>query len=372
MSKKRDEGTDEYGPDDPRWEAVHRFLDGLSPLPERREVERWIADDLSVQRYVKAHKKVWSMISRRIGPHPVDPEDAWESIQDRIAEHDRHERFSLPGRGREHLRVMDGGISDDVTRRRLLLRRGIIAGTGVAAAALIAVTSYVTISQSRSQMVVRHELAVRPVIEYVAPRGAHPHEQRLPDGSSVILAPDSHLTYGVDQGGAHVLSLVGEASFSVVHRNDRIFVVRAAGLETRDLGTEFDIRAYPGLALRVAVRRGRVAVRRAGSETAVEAGQVAEVDSRMGVLAVSQAGPDAFAWIAGRLVFHNAPFGEVAAQLSRTYNVDIQHLDSGLAAYPVTLTVSGDTVDRALALLSVAMPGLRYERHGRDVRLFRR
>jgi ferric-dicitrate binding protein FerR (iron transport regulator) len=372
MSKKRDEGTDDYGPDDPRWEAVHRFLDGLSPLPERREVERWMSDDLSVQRYVNAHKKVWWMIGRRIGPHPIEPEDAWESVQDRIAEHDRRERFSLPGRGREHLRVIEGGITEDAMRRRRLVRRGVIAATGIAAAALIAVTSYVTMSRSRAQILAKRELAVRPVIEYVAPRGAHPHEQQLPDGATVILAPDSRLTYGIDDAGAHVVSLFGEASFSVVHRNDRLFVVRAGDLETRDLGTEFDIRAYPDLPPRVAVRSGRVAVRRALSEAVVEAGQVAQVDSRMDVLAVAPAGPDAFAWIAGRLVFHNTPFGEVAAQLSRTYDVDIPYLDSGLAAYPVTLTVSGDTVDRALALLSAAMPGLHYERHGRKVRLFRR
>lgn len=101
--------TDELGPNDSRWEIIHRFLDGLSPLPERRKVERWMAGDLSVQRYIKAHKKVWSMIARCVGPEPVDPEEAWESIQDRVAEHDRTQRFQLPGRGREHLRVEDGG-----------------------------------------------------------------------------------------------------------------------------------------------------------------------------------------------------------------------------------------------------------------------
>src|SRR5579872_4352715 len=134
--------TDEYGPDDPRWAAIHRFLDGVSSLPERREVERWMADDLSVQRYIKAHRKVWSMIGRRMGPNPVDPEDAWESVQDRIAEHDRRERFSLPGRGLEHLRVTDGGLTTGAPARR----RTIVRAVSVTAAVLVlGVTSFVVV-----------------------------------------------------------------------------------------------------------------------------------------------------------------------------------------------------------------------------------
>src|SRR5579863_8423356 len=130
--------TDEYGPDDPRWAAIHRFLDGVSSLPERREVERWMADDLSVQRYIKAHRKVWSLIGRRVGPDPVDPANAWESIQDRIAEHDRRERFSLPGRGLEHLRVIDGGLVDGAPRRHTAWR-----AISASAAVLLIGTTYV-------------------------------------------------------------------------------------------------------------------------------------------------------------------------------------------------------------------------------------
>src|SRR5579862_6952528 len=257
--------THEYGPDDPRWAAIHRFLDGLSPLPERREVERWMSDDLSVQRYIKAHKKVWSMIGRRVGADPLDPEDAWESLQDRLAEHDRRERFSLPGRGLEHLRIIDGGLVAETAPRHRIAWRAISAS----AAVLLISTTYVIARVASGPSV---------PVSYMAMRGETPHEQRLPDGVRVILAPDSRLSFAVDRAGNHVATLVGEASFTVQHRADRVFIVRSGDIETRDLGTEFDVRAYPGSDARVAVRSGRVSVTTPYGSEIIDSGRLGQED----------------------------------------------------------------------------------------------
>jgi transmembrane sensor len=348
--------TDEYGPDDPRWEAVHRFLDGLSSLPERRQVERWMSDDLSVQRYVKAHKKVWSMIGRRIGPNPVDPEDAWESVQDRIAEHDRRERFGLPGRGIEHLRIIDGGLADDAPRRRIAWRV-------FSVSAVLLVGSTFIISRAVSSRSV--------AVSYMARRGETPHEQRLPDGVRVVLAPDSHLSFAIDREGNHVATLVGEASFAVEHRADRVFVVRAGDIETRDLGTEFDVRAYPGSDTRVAVRSGRVSVTTPYGGAILEGGKLGQVDVAARTVHVTALGAGYFDWSAGRLTFADSPLREVAKDLGRKYNVDFDIQDADLAAVSVTVAVPDGTLERTLGLLAQTVTGLQYRVDGQKVRLFR-
>ncbi|HXB27653.1 MAG TPA: FecR domain-containing protein [Gemmatimonadaceae bacterium] len=349
--------TDEYGPDDPRWEAVHRFLDGLSPLPERRQVERWMSDDLSVQRYIKAHKKVWSMIGRRIGASPVDPEDAWESVQDRIAEHDRRDRFSLPGRGIEHLRVVDGGLAEGMPRRRIPWR--VISAS---AAVLLIGTTYV---------VVRVATGPSVAVSYVAMRGETPHEQRLPDGTRVVLAPDSRLSFAIDRAGDHVATLVGEASFAVEHRADRVFLVRAGDIETRDLGTEFDVRAYPGGDARVAVKSGRVSVRTPYGTEVLDGGRLEQVDIAARAVRVTAVSSAYFDWTAGRLAFTDTPLREVAETIGRKYNLDIEIADAGLAAVPVTITVADGTVEHTLGLLTQTVAGLQYNLAEHKVQLFR-
>ena len=350
--------TDEYGPDDPRWEAVHRFLDGLSSLPERREVERWMADDLSVQRYINAHKKVWSMIGRRMGPDPVNPEDAWEFVQDRIAEHDRRDRFSLPGRGIEHLRVIDGGLAEGATPRRRIAWRAMAAS----AAVLLIGTTYVITRVARAPYV---------PVSYMAMRGEAPHEQRLPDGVRVVLAPDSHLSFTIDAKGEHVATLVGEASFAVEHRADRAFIVRAGDIETHDLGTEFDVRAYPDADARVAVKSGRVSVRTPYGSAILEGGRLGRVDIATHAVRVTAVSVAYFDWTAGRLAFTDSQLREVADELGRRYDLDVEIDDASLAAVPVTIALTDGSAEHALDLLRQTVAGLQYKLDGRKVQLFR-
>jgi transmembrane sensor len=347
--------TDEHGPDDPRWEAIHRFLDGLSPLPERREVERWMADDLSVQRYIKAHKRVWSMIGRRMGPKPVDGENAWESLQDRIAEHDRQQRFHLPGRGLEHLRIVDGGVSGDALRRPWRTIAGSAAFIMLGAASFLAIRFY----------------RVPAPVSYTAARGARPHEQILPDGSHFVLAPESHVRYAADRAGERVVTLSGEAEFSVVHDPHRPFVVQASGHETRDVGTQFDVSAYPHTPLRVAVKSGSVSVSGPRGITTINSGEIGRADPTTDVVLVAAVNQQYFDWTVGRLAFADTPLRDVAAELGRKYDVNFEIADPSLAAVSVTITVPDGTLDRALEMLRATISKLQYKREGRTVRLFR-
>jgi ferric-dicitrate binding protein FerR (iron transport regulator) len=370
MGKDRGKGSDDNPDDRRRWEAIHRFLDGLSPLPERREVERWIADDLAVRRYIKAHRKVWSMIFRRMGPKPVDPEEAWEGVVDSIAEHERTERSKLPGRGREHLRVVDGDLGAPATAARRTKRRAIAVGLG-AAAVLIGVTSFVTLRHSSVQIAAEISRASHAATGYSVQRGAPPRELQLPDGIEVTLAPDSRIEYEVGPTGAHIASLIGEALFAVDHRPNRVFIVRAPGVETRDLGTEFDVRAYPHSRPRIAVLAGRVSVRTSRSASTVDAGLIATVDSA-GTASLGAISSSYFEWTIGRLVFSHEQLGDVVADVGRKYDLDFDIPDATLSALTVTITVFKDTPRQFLEQLTKTIPGLGYEQHGRTVHLFRR
>jgi ferric-dicitrate binding protein FerR (iron transport regulator) len=359
--------TDEHGPEYPggeaaeqrQWDAIHRFLDGLSPLPERRQVEKWMADDLTIQRYVKAHKKVWSMIGRRMGPAPLDSDDAWESIQDRIAEHDRQERFSLPGRGLEHLRVEDGGqLTGDPSHSGISWR--VVGAT--AAILVIGGASMITL-QLRDESV--------PMVTYAAPRGAPARAEILSDGSRVILAPDSRLRFSVDRRGNRIASLLGEAAFIVIHDPRRDFVVTAPGIVTHDLGTEFDVSAYSNTAPRVAVRSGRVSVRAAHGSAILAGGDIGKVDPTTGTLLVTPVNDSYFAWTMGQSAFDGVALRDIANELERRYDVNISIDNSALAAVSVTITVPDGTLDGALGLLTQTVAKLQYARDGRNVRLFR-
>jgi transmembrane sensor len=224
---------------------------------------------------------------------------------------------------------------------------------------------------STTYVIARVAIEQRVPVSYMAMRGETPHEQRLPDGARVVLAPDSRLSFAVDRAGNHVATLVGEASFTVAHRADRVFLVRAGDIETRDLGTEFDVRAYPGRDARVAVKSGRVSVKTPYGTEILEGGRLGQVDIAAHTVRVTAVSSAYFDWTAGRMTFTDTPLREVAEEIGRKYDVDVNVLDAGLGAAPVTITVSDGTLEHALELLGQTVAGLQYKVDGHQVQLFR-
>jgi transmembrane sensor len=189
----------------------------------------------------------------------------------------------------------------------------------------------------------------------------------LSDGTQLTLAPDTRLgvpaTYGVT---SREVTLEGEAVFTATHDVERPFTVRTSQAVTRDIGTTFDIQAYPeATTTRVIVSEGRVDVR----GVSVGAGQLALV-ARHGVPTVtSGVHADRYlAWRTGQLVFEATPVPEVLATISRWYDLDVRAPDPALATRHVTATFTNAPVDEVLTSLAATLAA-RVDRSGRTVTL---
>jgi transmembrane sensor len=212
--------------------------------------------------------------------------------------------------------------------------------------------------------------------DYVAPRGAA-MTIRLDDSTRVILAADSRLRVPGDYGtSARVVSLEGEAYFDVRHDRSKPFTVRTALGVAEDLGTQFVVREYAGdSSVRVAVVRGRVAVRRPG----VAGVQWVLTDRRAGELSAAadlvvradvDLAPDT-AWTDGRLVFADARVTTVAADLGRWYGVDVRVGDSVIGGRRFTGTFSRESVTEVLDAIALTADA-RWTRSGNVVTLLAR
>ncbi|MEO8415865.1 MAG: FecR domain-containing protein [Ginsengibacter sp.] len=85
----------------------------------------------------------------------------------------------------------------------------------------------------------------------------------LPDGSRAILSPGSKLNYPstFDGKNKREVYLEGQAFFDVKHKKSMPFIVHTGNIETKVLGTAFNIKALPGEDdIIVTVKRGRVSV----------------------------------------------------------------------------------------------------------------
>ncbi|WP_431209598.1 FecR family protein [Puia sp. P3] len=169
----------------------------------------------------------------------------------------------------------------------------------------------------------------------------------LPDGSNVRLSPGARLSYlrGFGSTADRDVRLVGKAFFDVAKNDRRPFILHSDGLDTKVLGTTFDLSASPHSdKIKVRLFTGKVLVSLAdepagegGREYTLSPGEelVFSRKSRSvaingpvrhraenGVAAARQVHPDS---ISNWYMFNNQTLAEVFDQLSAIYNTDIDY-----------------------------------------------
>jgi transmembrane sensor len=215
--------------------------------------------------------------------------------------------------------------------------------------------------------------------EYVTPRGQRATFQ-LSDGTRLVLAAESRLRVPADYGRQiREVHLEGEALFDVVHDTGRPFRVRARDAVAEDIGTRFDMRAYPeDRRVAVAVAEGAVALGRAdtsGPDTPstggppqgviLRRGEVGTLDSDGRVTTDTGAVVATYlAWVEGRLQFVETPLPEVVQTVGRWYDLDVRIEGRALAARTLTAEFGAQPADELLGALGLAV-GARVVRSGR-------
>jgi transmembrane sensor len=199
-------------------------------------------------------------------------------------------------------------------------------------------------------------LAGRP--DLWADHRTSPGERRtitLGDGSTVELAGGSALSVAFDTTARRVELVDGEAFFTVAPDANRPFIVAAAEGNIRALGTAFNVKRL-GETVIVTVTEHRVEVSTGAHSVEIGQGQQVRYVART-LQAPQPADLRAVeGWRRDRLVFQDAPLGEVVADLERSRGGRIVLTDSRLRALPVTAVFDARQTDAALATIAEILP----------------
>lgn len=167
---------------------------------------------------------------------------------------------------------------------------------------------------------------------------------RLSDGTLVWLNAASSIRYPEQfEEDTREVHLEGEAFFEVAPDKKKPFIIHTGDMQTRVLGTSFNIKAYRGEDIQVAVATGKVEVSLPDGEGRSQQklllpNQLATYKKTAGLLdavEISDAGSYA-AWKEGRLMFRHTPIQEVAATLERSLGLQIDILNPGILACKIT------------------------------------
>jgi transmembrane sensor len=159
------------------------------------------------------------------------------------------------------------------------------------------------------------------------PRGGKFNIQ-LPDGTLAMLDAGSSISYPAKFGTRErSVTITGQVYFEVVHRSAQPFIVKAGNQMIKDIGTHFNISAYPDEKIvRTTLEEGAVSVTQRGNTVLLKPGQVAvsETASDRPKIEIADI-EETLAWKNGYFRFNNEPIESIMPKISRWYNVDIRY-----------------------------------------------
>ncbi len=333
-------------PQSPDWEAIARHVAGENTSESSARVDALMSDP-SERDLLAALQRVTSQMAGSV-PTDVDVEAALKSVKTRMNEG-----------ARSALKVESGRS----VRQPVPAARWRVPVPAIAAAGLLAVGlgSWLALGRKNEPAAVT---ASRMVATGVGVRDS----LTLSDGTKVVLGPLSSVkVYAGYASASREVEVRGDAYFEVVHDSSKPFTVYAGNATIRDVGTKFAVASNDSGDIGVSVKEGAVSLAQGRSPepaAVLNAGDQGTLDRGGKVVTRHGAVTDEdLAWLSGRLVFREAPLSEVASSMRRWYGIDLQIADPSLANRHITATFSGETPERVLEVLRLAL-GADIERHG--------
>lgn len=173
----------------------------------------------------------------------------------------------------------------------------------------------------------------------------------LNDGTEVTMNAGSKLIFPTQfTGSQRNVKLEGEAYFKIAKNKKMPFVVETDKMNTRAVGTEFDVKAYKGSEPHVTLVKGIVIVSVPTIDKSIRLTPGEEISFISNTVNVKNIDVQSAQWKDGYTYYDNTPLIEVLHDLGRWYNVSIEINDPSLTSYRLHFIINrnsgiGEAVD---------------------------
>ena len=182
-------------------------------------------------------------------------------------------------------------------------------------------------------------------------------EQKLPDGTEIVLNANSQVTYGDTwkEGGDREVWVDGEAFFKVQKTAQKSrFIVHTKRFDIIVTGTQFNVINRADVT-NVMLKEGSIIVRtEKGTELKLLPGDFLEFTGSKPLKKVVKT-ENVLAWKEKKIVFENTPLTEVLQRIKSHYGVDIKLADESLGDKTITGIIANDNLDVLLQALEATM-----------------
>lgn len=186
----------------------------------------------------------------------------------------------------------------------------------------------------------------------------------LADGSTITLNAQSTIEYPETFNEAErKISLKGEAVFAVTKDKNRAFIVDAKGVETKVMGTVFNIKAYSEEEkVTVTLLEGLVEVNGLDKVFRLEPNQQTTYNLKRAIASKNEINAtEVLAWQQGNLFLNETSFAELAGIIKRQFGITLSFQLESIAENTVSANFKQPKVDTIIATIC-ALKGLQFKK----------
>lgn len=206
-------------------------------------------------------------------------------------------------------------------------------------------------------------------IVFEAPYGEK-SKMTFPDGTVVWLNAGSSLKYSNKYNtDDRVVELEGEGYFEVAKKKKIPFVVHTRGYDVVVKGTKFNVSAYPEDSnITTTLMEGAVELLKEKQHIAMKPGESVTLNVVSGKFTLTKVNPDVSkAWSENRIEYDNISLRELAAKLSRQYDVKIHLLTEEVGDKRFSISLRNqETIGEVMSALKEIIP-IQVERKNMDI-----
>lgn len=292
-------------------ELIASYLAGEASAEEMEIVDRWREENEEHQKYFRHLKIIFNQSASFRETIQFDTDEAWKNV-----------RKGLQERKAPSIRRWDSDFP--------FLR--IAAGVIVLIAAGLFTYRFFA------------DEHVRPVEIFA---GRETLSDTLPDGSNIFLNRESKIEYSFDTDRkAHITKLSGEAYFNIHHKGEVDFIVVAGETFIKDIGTSFNVLAYPNLnTIEVIVEEGEVLFYTSNDPgIRLKAHDKGTYNKTTGKFVVGSPEVNATAYKTRSFTFSNHTLGAVVKMLNGVYGTPLR-IDENLEYCKLTVSFNDESID---------------------------
>ncbi len=248
-------------------ELLIKYLADELNAEEKNFVENWIYASEENRRYFEELKHVWNLAIVKQTLEKVNLDEEWNQFQENIAASEA-KIISLNQQEESGIEY----VEEESPGRKSVVYRLLVAAAIAASVLLVAGLGWKLFFQGKqeTQVAINPKEAVDSVLTFVhheVNRTGKEKRIQLPDGSLIVLAHNSEITYQVPFTDKRDITLKGKANFKVAKDKTRPFTVISGTIATTALGTEFTVTAFENTSqIIVRLYEGKVVVKAVDKE----------------------------------------------------------------------------------------------------------